>query len=209
MHSKFLLIALSAAVFSSCSSSYKSGQTPDDVYFSPVKYSEDKQNNEREDVKKDTREDYVISMGIRDQRWRDFNDEYSYRNSPYHYCTCSCNNTGYYYNPSYHTWPVYVSTIIPVNTTPRMVNLNAYRGYSKEANAGPKTGTGVNWVKPTESYNNSNRTLTRRIITPANPSSNSSNDTRTYSPSSNNSGSNNSSSGGNNAAPVARPKRGG
>jgi hypothetical protein len=37
MNSRFLLLALAVAAFSSCSSVYKSGQTPDDVYFSPAR----------------------------------------------------------------------------------------------------------------------------------------------------------------------------
>lgn len=37
MTTKILLVALSVAAFSSCSTAYKTGQTPDDVYYSPVK----------------------------------------------------------------------------------------------------------------------------------------------------------------------------
>ncbi|MEO5683809.1 MAG: hypothetical protein ABIQ88_14285 [Chitinophagaceae bacterium] len=35
MNTRILLLALSVAALSSCSSAYKSGQTPDDVYYSP------------------------------------------------------------------------------------------------------------------------------------------------------------------------------
>ena len=34
MNTRILLLAISIAAFSSCSSVYKSGQTPDDVYYS-------------------------------------------------------------------------------------------------------------------------------------------------------------------------------
>ena len=37
MNTRILLLALSVAAFSSCSSVYKSGQTPDDVYYSPAR----------------------------------------------------------------------------------------------------------------------------------------------------------------------------
>ena len=36
MNTRILLLAISVAAFSSCSSVYKSGQTPDDVYYSPA-----------------------------------------------------------------------------------------------------------------------------------------------------------------------------
>ncbi len=35
MNTRILLLAISAAALSSCSTMYKSGQTPDDVYYSP------------------------------------------------------------------------------------------------------------------------------------------------------------------------------
>jgi hypothetical protein len=36
MKIKYLLFVCSIAVFSSCSTAYRSGQTPDDVYYSPA-----------------------------------------------------------------------------------------------------------------------------------------------------------------------------
>ena len=95
MYAKILLIALSAAAFSSCSTAYKSGQTPDDVYYSPVRYVDEQQNNNnRYEAKKEDNEDKSIRMRLRDHRWREFDDDYRYDNSPYHYCTCNCTNTG-------------------------------------------------------------------------------------------------------------------
>lgn len=41
MNTRFLLLALSVAVLSSCTSMYKSGQTPDDVYYSPARPAPD------------------------------------------------------------------------------------------------------------------------------------------------------------------------
>ena len=208
MRNKILLFSLSVLVFSSCSTAYKSGQTPDDVYYSPVKYTEEKQNNDRDEVKNEPQKDYEITMRIRDHRWRDFDDSYDYRNSPYNYCSCNCKNYGYYYNPAYHPWPVYIGKYIPVNTTPRMANLNAYRGYSNIFVNDPKSGTTVNWVKPTSNYNNSNSESTRKTITPKKESS-SSNNTRTYTPSTNSSSNSSPNSGSSNSGTVTRPNRGG
>lgn len=70
MNPKILLLALPIVIFSNCSTAYKSGQTPDDVYYSPVKTIEEKQNNDRNEVKTEPAKDYDISMSIRDRRWR-------------------------------------------------------------------------------------------------------------------------------------------
>ena len=215
MRTKILLLSLSVAAFSSCSTAYKSGQTPDDVYYSPVKPVEEKQNNDRKEVNNQPQKDFELSMRVRDYRWRDFDDDYNYRNSPYNYCYCQCKNSGYYYNPAYHPWPVYTPQV-PVNTTPRMVNLNAYRGYKNIVATDPKSGTTVNWVKPSASYNNSNNTNSgnnpRVVFTPTpNTSTPSTNNTRNYTPSpSTSTGTSGSSSSGNNSSgTVTRPKRGG
>lgn len=216
MQTKILLLALSAAALSSCSTAYKSGQTPDDVYYSPVRVVEEKQNTERDEVRKEPSVDYEITMGIRDRRWRDFRDDYDYDNSPYNY-TCNKYNYGYYYNPYYYPWAIYTgktSYSKPVNTTPRMVNLNTYSGYNSKVASAKTSGT-VNWSNPSTRYNNSNNSrsragnILRQTIEPSdNPSS--SNNTRTYSPSSNNnSSSGSSSSGSSSSGSVSRPKRGG
>ena len=39
MNSRIILLGLAVAAFSSCSTAYRTGQTPDDVYFSPAKES--------------------------------------------------------------------------------------------------------------------------------------------------------------------------
>ena len=37
MKRQILLLAITAAALSSCTTAYKTGQTPDDVYFSPTR----------------------------------------------------------------------------------------------------------------------------------------------------------------------------
>jgi hypothetical protein len=215
MQSKTLLIALSVVAFSSCSTAYKTGQTPDDVYYSPARVIENDNRSERaEQVNNAPKDDYEITMSIRDHRWRNFRDDYEYRNSPYNYATCKTYNYGYYYNPYYYPWAIYTGKLVysaPVNTTPRMVNLNAYNGYNSKVAAGKTTGT-VSWSNPSTQYNNSNRSSTRsegrRIILPG--SSSSSNNSRTYTPSSGNGRSSSSSSGSSSGSSgTSRPARGG
>ncbi len=228
MYTKFLLVAFTVAAFSSCSTAYKSGQTPDDVYYSPVKvieHNNDQEQNKEEVKNTQTLQDRQIRMASRDRRWRDLDNDYdySYRNSPYGYCTCTCNSYGYYYNPYYSPWPVYYPKATysnPVNATPRMVNLNSYRGYNNASAVNPKTNNGTNWTVPSRQYNNSNRgsgvgNVIRAIISPnsspSNSSSNSDNNTRTYSPSTNSNNNNGGSSSGSStpSGTVTRPNRGG
>ncbi len=221
MQSKTLLIALSVFAFSSCSTAYKTGQTPDDVYYSPARVIENDSRTERQDqVRYENRDDYEITMSIRDPRWRDFRDDYDYRNSPYNYASCKTYNYGYYYNPYYYPWAIYTGNISyspPVNSTPRMVNLNSYTGYNTKVATGKTTGT-VTWANPSTQYNNSNRSSTRsegrQIILPRINTNSSSNNSRTYTPSSNNnrssgSSSSGSSSSGSGSSSSSRPARGG
>ena len=228
MNSKTLLFILTVAALSSCSTAYNSGQTPEDVYYIPVRAVEENNQEERKQeenrTSSATNEEREIRWGVRDRRWRDWNNDYdySYNNSPYGYCHCSCNNSGYYYNPYYSPWPVYNPKITPapINSTPRIINLGGYKGYSNAVNSKPVGGSGTNWASPQPRYNNSNREsglgrVVRQIFTPGSSSNNSNNNnsnnnTRTYTPSTSN---NNTSSGSSNSsgagAPVSRPVRGG
>ncbi|MFT3908217.1 MAG: hypothetical protein QM737_02230 [Ferruginibacter sp.] len=220
MNLKILLLAFSAAAISSCSTTYKSGQTPDDVYYSPVKPIEEGRS-EAQAKKEGTRatrpvhEDRQIVMSTYDRRWRYFNDDYDAYYDPYRYGY----NCGYYYNPYYYPSPVYISGatfINPKNTVPRMTNLGSYN-YSDMVVVNQKTGA-TRTIRSTRAYNNSNNSdnYIRRIIVPSSNSNTSNNNvyrpsdnnTRTYTPSSSNSSSGSSgSSSGSSGAPVSRPAR--
>jgi uncharacterized membrane protein YgcG len=217
MQPKILLIALSAAAFSSCSTAYKTGQTPDDVYYSPARPVAEKKYTEREDDRRPVNNDYEITMSVRDYRWRNFREDYDYDNSPYNYCYCSCKSNGYYYNPYYYPWAIYTTAptyTARLNTTPRMVNLNTYSGYNARVASGKTNGT-LTFSNSSAQYNNSNRSgsrlgnILRQTIEPTSSETRtpSSNNTRSYSPSSGSSGS--SSSGGSSSGSVSRPGRGG
>ena len=224
MNIKILLLAISAAALGSCSTTYKSGQTPDDVYYSPTRAIEkSNQHKENNEVKTTDYEDRQIRMSTYDRRWRnigaDYNYDYSY--SPYRYGY----DYGYYYNPYYYPCPVYfkgVTITNPRNTTPRMANLRTYTN-STTVITNQKT-SGEYQVNSRRAYSNSNTnsgSFIRRVISSAvNNSSNSNrsstdnnnNNTRTYTPANNNnnsSNSNNSSSGTKSSGSVARPSRGG
>lgn len=225
MNIKILLLSVATVSIVGCSTAYKSGQTPDDVYFSPIRAVEEKQerNDEAEkNYQSDNYEDRAIRMSTRDRRWRDLDDDYDYNGTynPYRYGY----NHGYYYNPYYYNRPVFLPgnvIVNPKNSTPRMTNLGSYTN-STLVVSDPKSGQ-TKWVKSNKSYNNSNNngTFIRRILTPvisspqgsypgrSGSTERSSNNTRTYSPSNNNSSSGSSSSGSSGSGrSVTRPPRG-
>ncbi len=106
MQTRILPIVLIAMTFGSCATAYKTGQTPDDVYYSPV--SEVVIKNEKLDERRKVQryEDYLqreddryIRMKVRDRlRWSSI-DDYSYWNdSRYNYAShCGC-SPGYGYS---------------------------------------------------------------------------------------------------------------
>lgn len=123
MKTNLLLTLVSIVVLSSCSSIYKAGQTPDDVYYSPAREVQDEIKVER---RSDRYEDYYsdidnnyLRMKVRNRnRWNSIDDYDYWFNSRYNYCNnytsytyskigwntwyagnnCSCNNNYYTYN---------------------------------------------------------------------------------------------------------------
>jgi len=200
MKIKTLLFAFSALAIASCNTAYKSGQTPDDVYYSPARVIEEdfsKNEEENEQARIVNNEEREITMKIRDRRWRDINNDYE----------CNCNhdyhpykygyNYGYYYNPYYYPYPVYLPNtryINPKNSTARMTNLGGYNNTVTTSVVNSKTGK-TEYVRRERTYNNNNYPVSREVITPSTSN-------RTYSPS--NTPSNNNS---NSGRSVSRPAR--
>ncbi|MEO6230388.1 MAG: hypothetical protein ABIP10_09690 [Ferruginibacter sp.] len=231
MNNKLLLLAILVTAFSSCTTLYKSGQTPDDVYYSPARpvgvteVRNDRRNDDRRYDNRDYATQYnyesaIIRMGIYDPRWR-YLDDYSY--SPYNYGF----NHGYYYNPYYWPYPVYSPVFLtpsnPKVTTPRMNNLGAYGSTTGFTNTTP-TLNHSNTTIPTRRYNNSNNgsafgNAIRQVLGANNDnnsnsgnSNNSNNNTRSYTPSTNtnsSTGSRPASSSSSGGGAVSRPARNG
>jgi hypothetical protein len=84
MTTRILLFALVIAGFSSCTT-YRSGQTPDDVYYSPARevdaYVQTEKDEDRTSYNENRLEDQRLRQQIRDQRFRNFDDDI-YWNSP-------------------------------------------------------------------------------------------------------------------------------
>ena len=109
---KPLLLAsglLAVVLLSSCTA-YKSGQTPDDVYYSPgrVVAQDEVRNQEKEEYRNyfETPDDNYIRQKVRNRdRWSNIDDIdywYSYNNG----CGCNYNSYGYnsWNNYGYNSW---------------------------------------------------------------------------------------------------------
>ena len=199
---KNILLLCSIVFFASCSAVYKSGQTPDDLYYSNPKVVAE--NTDRYERLDNVYEERQIRMAAIDYRWRMLDDRYdfNYSYNPYAYGY----NYGYYYNPYFYPYPFFGQSAVfvnPKNTTIRKTNLASYSNT-------------VSGYTPSKSSNNS-RTISVRGYNNSNNQTyrNNSYDTRTYNenrsytPSSNS----NSNRGNGNSAPassgssVPRPPR--
>ena len=198
MKTKLLLFIFSAMVFASCSTAYKSGQTPDDLYYSKPKAIE---TSVRTKTKDEVYENRQIRMAAYDARWRTLDDryEYDYRYSPYSYGY----NNGYYYNPYYYPYPVYstgIKFVNPLNTTIRSANLNTYNNTINTYT--PSKGSGNLKTTTVRGYNNRNNDAP-----PNNTYETRSYENRTYNPPVNNTNSSNTNSNTNTSSgsSIARP----
>jgi hypothetical protein len=126
MKRKILLISIIASSVISCTTAYKTGQTPDDVYFSPTPvYNDYVRRDTREDNPVYTNndvynnEDRTIRRRIYNRRYRSYDDRYNYP---------------YGYNNGYSKYPVYTDTKTNTNTSSRKYNLDVYKNNPAPAN---------------------------------------------------------------------------
>ena len=212
MRRPILLLALSAAVLGGCTSAYKTGQTPDDVYYSPERQHDEyvriRENDDRTYTgDADYYDDRYLRMKVHNRvMWSDLDDYYFYnpRYSYSYYNTWGLNNPwspytywNYSYNPycSRHV-PYTVGYAKATYNHPRMYNLNTYNSTQLTNNnyTNPKANLYNN------NYSNTNNRPIRIIGTNSNsnsgysPGSSSGNFLRNIFNGSNNSSSNNSSS---------------
>ncbi|MFT3677433.1 MAG: hypothetical protein QM781_16165 [Chitinophagaceae bacterium] len=151
MKRTFLLSALSALVLASCSTAYKTGQTPDDVYFSPAADKEEYVVADKRDDRyyggTDYYEDRYLRMRVTDRyRWSAFDDYY---NNPYAY-------SPYSYYPSWNS---------PWNSYWAWNNFyNPYCGWNFGGGYGYGHGGGIVIIKDPVRYNPPSRSL---VLNPA------------------------------------------
>lgn len=225
MNTKYLLSLLFIAGITSCSTSYRTTQTPDDVYYSPVPKEEvyvSTQTNDDRSVYTPNgyeRPSTYPEVSVRRSRKYRRYDNYPYdRNYP------NVNNYPYGYNYPYGsypygTYPVYVDPKTgkaPKYYKPRKFNLDSYRNpasVSPNTTVDPKTGkariviprssipSGSNEGQPSASENNrSRRIYVPSVTTESRTRSSDNSSSRTYEPSRSTSNSNNNNSSNNSSS---------
>jgi hypothetical protein len=182
MKSRFLLPVIAIAALSSCSTVYKSGQTPDDVYFSParegaeyVDVSNDNYNRRYRSYEYDNAEDRWLRMRVRNPyRWNAF-DDYDWNmysgwsnnwNNPYSYSWNSYWNGYWTWNSWYNP---YCRNVIVVNPKTNPAAYSKVRNFSLSSYTNNNYGNVNNFNRPAKGlyrsssagsngsyYNNSN-----------------------------------------------------
>ncbi|MBC7903496.1 MAG: hypothetical protein H7Y27_08735 [Gemmatimonadaceae bacterium] len=224
MNTRILLLALSVAALSSCSSVYKTGQTPDDVYYSPAKERDSYVEVEKTDryepqgyqeFQDNYRNDRFLRLSVRNRYYMNSYNDYGWndwRYNTYAYNWNSPWNSYYHWNSFYNPYcmPAYyyypkgggVSNSYTYNKSrPSAFNYNSYtnnnRSYSTPVRSS-RTSYYYNGNNNNNNrYNNSNNASGRHLYNNSNTNSSSnssSTPSRSYTPSSS-SGSSSSGSG--------------
>src|SRR5439155_914926 len=100
------LLVLTAAVLGGCTSAYKTGQTPDDVYFSPERQHDEyvamKDNDERRYQGDDEYyDDRYLRMKVHNRvMWNDLSDWYYYDSYSYNNSSNNSGSVNRTYSPS-------------------------------------------------------------------------------------------------------------
>jgi uncharacterized membrane protein YgcG len=236
MKSPILLLAVTVIVLSSCSSAYRTGQTPDDVYFSPAPSADEYVRVESRDNRAYrgtdqyyNYEDNYLRMRVQNRyRWSALDDYYL--SNPYAY-NYYANYYGGWYSPfnSYWAWnnyynpyynPYYGNIIIIKNPgtfrqipgRPVAFNPNSYKS-NVSANRNIPRNSIFSGNNSANRYNNSNSSSNsaRKIFTNSNNNysgNNNSTPSRSYNPSSSGSSSGGAArSSGGGGGGVSRPGR--
>jgi len=204
MKRQILLLAITAAALSSCTTAYKTGQTPDDVYFSPTRPQDE---YVRVEEKQDDRyqyddkyyDDRYLRMKVHNpSQWSSLDDWYSYDrygyrvNSYYGTYYNPYTSWNYYYNPYCHNNVIAYQVGHPGGqvsvaqnvTRPKNFNLASYTNINNynNANSGIKMNsykTGM--TNPVYNNRNSNNGFSNTLKQIFNTGSNNNNDNSSYS----------------------------
>lgn len=140
-----LFALLLVVLLSSCTAAYRTGQTPDDVYYSPARPEEEYVRVQREESRRyryaEDYEDRYLRMKVRNRhQWNDLNDWYAYERwtlgsnsyfaptlNPFVSWNYFYNPYYSYYNPYFAHWAIATAVTKPVTTGPRTFNLNSYQ----------------------------------------------------------------------------------
>lgn len=170
---QLLLSFFTASLLVSCSTAYKAGQTPDDVYYSPTREIKEEEPK-REQNTSSTDDNYLRMKVRRHTRWANI-DDYSYWNDTrYDYCSVynpyiKTNWYPYYFGNTFYNPYATVITYYPTKSIRNTAasNIKAYQFHGYNNNNGTynvKTGT----------YSNGNGSSFSGLVKKAFSSSNSS-----------------------------------
>lgn len=227
---RLMIVVLLTSFMMSCSTVYKSGQTPDDVYFSPAinksSYVVLEENDEYRSENVPMSDRYLRMKSLGRTRWSAFDEDYAYWNDPHwnnrtYFNNYSNNNlfvygnrlygSSYYLNPfntMYYGQPYIIynnnvnSASYKVKSSgPRVVNLNNYTPV-RVSNYDPKT-MKVSSGSTSNYNNNSSSGIPRGGYNPAYNGESNGSPSRTFSnnPSSNSSNKSSPSSSGSSSTP--------
>ena len=171
MKSSVILLAIAAVSLGSCSTVYKTGQTPDDVYYSPARETEEYVEVRNDDNRRyrsyeyDNMDDRWLRMRVRNPyRWSNFDDYYA--NDWRYGNTIGYNSFNPFYSwNNYWSWNSYYNPycnrIIIVNPKTNPAVYSKVRNFSMGSyvNNNPNNKLSLNkssGVRPVSRYNNSN-----------------------------------------------------
>jgi len=225
MQRQIFLLAITAAALSSCTTAYKTGQTPDDVYFSPTRPQDEYVRVEEKEDKQyryddEYYDDRYLRMKVQNRsQWSSLDDWYAYdrygyrMNSYYGTYYNPYTSWNYHYNPycrnnviAYHPGYQGQTSVAQNVSRPRPFNLASYTGttYNNANNSVKMNSYKTGMVRPVYNNKNSNNGFSNTLKqifnngTSINTSNNSSYSpsSRSYTPSSTPSSSSSSSSSG-------------
>lgn len=166
-----LLSVLSIGLLSGCSTAFKAGQTPDDVYYSPAREGSAKETAKEEEKNRNQQEqykDYVSSQDDRYLRMKVANrsrwsslDNFDYWNdSRYDFCNCNCYG-GYNNYDTYNVWNPNWNLQVGYGRRPYFGNygwnspIYTLIQYNNPTYGGSTSGSNISAYK-NRNYNNSN-----------------------------------------------------
>ena len=142
---RIISMFLLGSIMMGCSTAYRSGQTPDDVYYSPARPEDEylvmqRQETRRYRTVEEDYEDRYLRMRVRDRyRWDELNTWYAYErwtlgfNSYYAPAFNPFISWNHYYNPYYLNTPYYFiglgqpTVVKQLYTKPRTFDLGSYQ----------------------------------------------------------------------------------
>lgn len=213
MKHKLLPLLLAVTLLTSCSTAYKSTQTPDDVYYSPAPPAETKKNEDKYENYTSSNDDDYIRMKIRNRtRWQSL-DDFDYWNDTRYY-----QNTYSFFQNNWNNGYIWNNWNNPFVSFGYVNHCNCYcpynnikTGFYTPIKQSPVTRPDLKTYGNTK-YNNSNAlgNTIKKVFSDGrsynnknSESSSSSSNGRSYSPSSGSS----SSSGSGSSGSVSRPPR--